>query len=242
MTNKTKHYSNILIVAPDGQPLGSVGEKKIKFYIKGNLVDKVDPILGFDEVYRLKFEPEGRTMHQHHIAPRENRCVVTGDEDNLSLHHVVPYFIKKLLPEKYSDHTCHWCVLLNRDVHDKIEIMNETLYDVPLAKYIGNHPEFIDHKRIKQAVNTLDNIPYEYWCEFDDQRRYDICNNYLCNQGYATMDDERKHIMDRLRRKWVDQFIENCGGIEEMFLTYKRLFLTLEPKFLPIGYLEMEFE
>jgi hypothetical protein len=242
MNTKNKHYSNILIVAPDGQPLGSIGEKKMQFYVKGNLVDKVDPILGFTEVYRLKFEPEGRTIHTHHIEPRENKCVVTGEEEDLSLHHVVPYFIKKRLPKKYADHTCHWCVLLTRTVHDKIEIMNDTLYDTSLARYMGKHPIFLDHTGIKQSVNMLEQIPFKYWKEMPLETRNRWNMLYLSYQGSETLSDRRENVLEQLKQRWVDEFIDKCGGIEEMFLTYKKMFLTLKPEYLPKGYLEMEFE
>ena len=91
-------YDNIAIFSPANILLCYVNKKKISFYIKKNLVDKID-----DQNYRLTFTPKGLgTINEGQFAQtpskRINQCVVSGTTINLTLHHVVPTYVRRHFP------------------------------------------------------------------------------------------------------------------------------------------------
>ncbi|KAG8249815.1 Exonuclease 3'-5' domain-containing protein 2 [Homalodisca vitripennis] len=93
------HYSNIFLLAPDGQVLCTMSESKATWYIEKGLVDIVcdDP-----KTLKLKFEPSNRSSEPdgYYTRPKDNRCVVCGNEEDLRRKNVVPSEYRKYFDGK----------------------------------------------------------------------------------------------------------------------------------------------
>ena len=49
-------YDNIALVGINGVLLASVSRRHLRFYLKHDLVDKIDNYPGFDDAYKLKLK------------------------------------------------------------------------------------------------------------------------------------------------------------------------------------------
>ena len=119
MNPRENHYSNCLMISLSGKPLSLVGEERIEWYLKRNLAEE---IFNYDSKYtrviKLKFENKGlERIRDSDLTIMQNICVVCGSTENLQLHHVVPYRVKRYYPDKYKEHTRHQCVLLCNEHH-----------------------------------------------------------------------------------------------------------------------------
>lgn len=144
MRNK-KIYGNYKVLAPDGELLNLVLEKRIKWYLDRNLADIVD-----DKTIKLKFEPKSRKKDNYVISVKENKCVVCGETklEVLTKHHIVPSEYRKLFPIELKSRNSHDIVAICQDCHNEYEInyaKNLRLfiadkYNVPLSKNNLNDP------------------------------------------------------------------------------------------------------
>jgi hypothetical protein len=102
-----KIYSNCSIYHPDGSLMCHCAEKRMRWYLKRGLAEKID-----ESSIKLLFEPAGRGHDgdNYYLEQRVNQCVVCGTKENLTKHHVVPYQYRKNMPEEYKNHT-HFDVL-----------------------------------------------------------------------------------------------------------------------------------
>lgn len=129
------YYSNILMVYNDS-PLTTIAEKRAKWYIERSLgvfiteEERAEKYSSYSAVLRLNFKPkfEDATdpFYQQII---ETRCVVCGERNGLSLHHVVPSVIRKHLPDEHKNHSHGWCVLLCEKHHSEADKLAQELHD-----------------------------------------------------------------------------------------------------------------
>jgi len=64
---------------------------------------------------------------------RKAICVVTGTEEGLQRHHIVPYCYRTYFPEKYKSKNHHDVVLINHEIHSEYERL-ATLYKDEIAQ------------------------------------------------------------------------------------------------------------
>lgn len=97
--------------------------KRAEWYVTRGLAE----VIAEEPYYtiQLNFEPNGYGDHNRpfYLQDMENKCVVCGAEDNLTLHHVVPSCFRKHFPEAMKDRqrfdvlmVCHIC----HDEYEKI--------------------------------------------------------------------------------------------------------------------------
>lgn len=123
--------------------------KKAYWYLNKGLAEQVS---ASPFTIRLKFEPKARhgADDPFVINPKDNKCVVCGSDDDLTVHHVVPYCFIKFMPLGLCEHNIHDCLALCRDCHTTYEVASYEFkkvlamrYDVPItgeyktAKYIN---------------------------------------------------------------------------------------------------------
>lgn len=136
---KGNHYTNHLILSKEGKPLSTVNEKRLNWYLKRNLANEVFdyPDKNYPRVIQLTFKTkkDSAMPDDPAILPVENRCVVCGSTQDLSLHHVVPHHIKKFYPDDKKDFTRHLCVLLCEQHHIEIEKVNQVSFDNPSRQF-----------------------------------------------------------------------------------------------------------
>lgn len=162
-------YGNYSIYHPDGTLMCHTDRKKINWYIKKDLAYWVD-----ENAIQLKFEPKGRGNvgdSEYYAEARENKCVVCGCTDNLTLHHVVPYQYRKHFPVQYKSHTSFDVLPVCVKHHDEYECeatkLNKHLQIQYKALPALNKlpPDVEEAKEVAGLISTLlrngDKIPQE---------------------------------------------------------------------------------
>ena len=141
-------FDNCLIQAPDGVNLSRCGMRKLNWYLDRDLADVVDtdPL-----TIRLRFEPSGREGVEDPLLMegKPNLCVVCGDTEKLTRHHIVPYCYVKYMEVKYKVDIIRDIFLLCEECHGGYERLafekkkefaaatGTSLYGIPEEKISG---------------------------------------------------------------------------------------------------------
>ena len=153
-----KIYGNCQVLSPDGILMFRCHKKKINWYLKRDLgvIEQEDPL-----TIRLKFEPKGLGNHQkpYGLSNMENECVVCGDKNYLTKHHVVPHVYRKFFPLEIKSHSFHDVLSVCVDCHEEYERFADDLkfkiandYNVPVN---GIREEDKDLIKIIKKANIL---------------------------------------------------------------------------------------
>ena len=107
-------------------------------------------------VFQLEFEPKGRGDAAK--EPKENKCVKCGTEEDLTRHHVVPYFLRKMMNPENKNHRSDDIVPLCTSCHVDYERSS-----VKLKKSIMNglhdyKKEKIFNKKVRSSKAILNSI------------------------------------------------------------------------------------
>jgi len=132
--SKNLNAENWEFYSPDGRHMFTGGDKKATWYLERDLAVEI----GKGKV-QLTFEPKGNGFEENEVfgkSVRETICVVTGVEDGLQRHHIVPYCYRTYFPEKYKSKNHHDVVLINYEKHSEYEIL-ATQYKDELAREFG---------------------------------------------------------------------------------------------------------
>ncbi len=115
---KTPQYNDCEVIHPDGHLMFRCHKSKIDWYLDRNLGVKIS-----DCAIKLTFTPKGRgnANDAYHLQRMENRCVVCGDTNELTRHHVVPYCYRKFFPEEIKSHRCYDILALCVKCHSEYE-------------------------------------------------------------------------------------------------------------------------
>jgi hypothetical protein len=103
------------------------GEKKARWYLERHLA----MYIGKKKI-ALTFSPKGNGFEDNEEfgrSIREAKCVVTGIEDSLQRHHIVPYCYRTYFPEQFKSKNHHDVVLINVDVHSQYEQLANVFKD-----------------------------------------------------------------------------------------------------------------
>lgn len=104
-------YENKELYSQEGILIGYIPERRYKWYIKKGLCTVIN-----ETAIALNFKPNYKNdkfgIDKEKHAPKKNVCVVCGSTENLKRFRVVPYEIKKLLPENNKAHVSSDVVVL----------------------------------------------------------------------------------------------------------------------------------
>lgn len=134
---KRNHYDNAVMLAPSGRLMTTISLDKVEWYLSRGIADEVE-VPGYSRAIKLHFEPKRNNNDAADLVTMPNRCVVCGREDTLSLHHVVPYHVKRHYPLAEKSHTRRQCLLLCETDHLAIEAANRALIEDPYAPLAGH--------------------------------------------------------------------------------------------------------
>lgn len=118
---------------PNGTHMFTCGEKKATWYLDRDLAKRMD-----DGKIMLTFEPKGDGFERNEVfgkSVRETKCVVSGIEDDLQRHHIVPYCYRTYFPEQYKSKNHHDVVLMNHKKHSDYEVEATKYKDVIAEMY-----------------------------------------------------------------------------------------------------------
>lgn len=117
--SKNLNAENWEVYHPDGTHMFTCGEKKANWYLERDLAVRTA-----DGKIMLTFEPKGNGFENNEVfgkSVREAICVVTGLEEGLQRHHIVPYCYRTYFPEAYKSKNHHDVVLINHEKHSEYE-------------------------------------------------------------------------------------------------------------------------
>jgi hypothetical protein len=132
--SKNLNSENWKVYHPSGRHMFTCGEKKAQWYLERNLA----VIYGKKKI-KLTFIPKGNGFEDDEEfgrGVRIARCVVTGLENGLQRHHIVPYCYRTYFPEEYKSKNHHDVVLINHEVHSEYEQL-ANLYKDDIAEAFG---------------------------------------------------------------------------------------------------------
>jgi hypothetical protein len=117
--SKNLNSENWKVFHPNGRHMFTCGEKKASWYLERDLA-----ILIGEKEIELTFIPRGNGFEDNEEfgrSVRETRCVVTGVENGLQRHHIVPYCYRTYFPEEFKSKNHHDVVLINYEIHSEYE-------------------------------------------------------------------------------------------------------------------------
>jgi hypothetical protein len=132
---------NWKVYHPDGTHMFTCGEKKANWYLENYDQETGKPLATQINNYeiRLSFEPKGKGYRRGEIfglSGRKIRCVVSGEEESLQRHHIVPYCYRSHFEHEYKSKNHHDVVLVTHTVHEEYELQ-ATEFKNQLAEEYG---------------------------------------------------------------------------------------------------------
>lgn len=200
--SKNLNSENWKVYHPSGKHMFTCGEKKAKWYTDRELAKVIGK-----KMIKLTFTPRGNGFEDNEIFGRSMRdaiCVVSGLDEGLQRHHIVPYCYRTYFPEIYKSKNHHDVVLINHKYHSQYE---------QVANYYKN--EIADMYNVK----TIGELNGEYTARLRETGKP---NSILLNslhsifKGYGRVSQEMR--LEKLR------FVaEHTGILFETICTYNYL-------------------
>ena len=122
---KKLSLENWKVYHPNGKHMFTCGDSKAYWYLDrtdDNGIPLAEKISEFE--IRLTFEPKGDGYSEKDDFGKSDRlirCVVSGQEDNLQRHHIVPYCYRTYFPVEYKSKNHHDVVLITDKLHEEYE-------------------------------------------------------------------------------------------------------------------------
>lgn len=237
-TLKSPQYGNCEVLSPDGQLMFRCCKKKAFWYLDRNLGKKLsdDPL-----TVQLTFIPKGvgHVDDPYFLQKMVNRCVVCGNEESLTRHHIVPYCYRKFFPLDLKNHRSYDVIALCVPCHHSYEeyAMNlkKTLaaqysapisgtgvkYDKELARARGAAYAFLNHDiPPERQTELLGRVKNYLQKEVTDADLHELVDKDPYDFGNYT--HHGKIVMEQIK------------DIENFVRSWRQHFLnTMFPKFLP---------
>jgi len=241
---KGKFYANILIVGKKGEHLATISEKRAKWYISKKLATEIVPPHPYPRAIKLTFDHKAvDNPKSWDLQISEDKCVMCGRTNTLSLHHIVPYVVRRHFPEETKKYSREWCVLLCTKCHLRIEKIIQPLYkekfppEGPLRKNTNITLQIIKSK------GHLNRIPPEKLKLLLSLSDYSNVEDIPPYHGMTTKRKMHSLMSESHReaiRQWALEFIEEHGGIDGTEQYFLDLFLKCEPNHLPTWFSDLK--
>lgn len=224
--SKKPMYGNYKVYHPKGHLMFYCDLKKFNWYLDRNLAVLLDE----PKSIQLTFEPKGDGEKPRFLSGlRRNICVVSGSEDNLTKHHVVPTQYRKHFPEMYKSKNSNDVVAIENDIHNEYEKIADLYKEELIRVYITD--EEIEYNRILSCINRLCITLNKYGHLIPDDRYVDLFNrldHFLIKLNISL--DEVKDLSEIN----YSELIVDRMGVEELIISWKRHFVEhTDPQYLP---------
>lgn len=240
---KNKYYSNVIILSRNGMPLSTVSTKKANWYLTRNLASEVTPPEPYPRAIQLNFAHKAEANPSPcDLLVSEDKCVMCGVTELLSLHHVVPHVIRRYFPPEHKDHAREWCVLLCTKCHQFVEEVTQPLYKKNFPQQKKNMDTTNAQLQVIKREGNIYKIPQEKLKEFFDKSDYKSIEEIP--EAPVISRKEHHQILSCTHLKaielWANNFIAGNGGIDGVKKYFSEIFMSLNPKYVPEGYLPVE--
>ena len=186
------------------------------------------------------------------LTPKFNRCVVSGVEENLTQHHVVPSMFIKYFPDKYKMNNSHDVLLLTIPNHSAYEREASDFKDVLAKKY--NAPTIkqwmrgevegsdIEHLKKIMKISTIAHVIRNYAEKMPEYVLQDRMKEFITLTGLPPTEKNLKAISQLKHKYKVDEkygefFVPLITDYEEFCRLWREHFiLTMNPQYLPAGW------
>lgn len=225
-------YGNIKMLHPDGTLMCTTSKYRANNYVKKQLAVWID-----DNTFQLTFEPQGhgKSHMPFYTQQMNNCCVVCGNTERLTRHHVLPYVFRRRLPVQYKSSNHHDILALCHECHENYEhhadsLKNQIAQDNGYTIVRKENDELRNNRHIRSAKAVLEKVklglidvkilPQERLKELEDVSKREY---YLGDEVGDT--------------RWVDDLVTKivkADAIFEFIKLWRQHFLTYtQPKFLP---------
>lgn len=242
--NSCKLYQNIKVLNPDGEHLFMCNKRRIRWYQKRNLIDKVG-----EDTFMLKFHPKGAQLFTNEkskkflLTPKENKCVVCGEREitKLNKHHVVPQCYRKHYPVELKSKNNHDVLMICESCHIAYERI-ATLKKEKIAKDCGISIRELDraysmnvrHRQMaKVLIDHVDDVPIERQIHLYDK---------LCTWAGKTLTDAELAEIANLQFENESaivgkRVVESMDNLHEFSVMWRKHFIeVMNPQHLPEGW------
>lgn len=240
--DKKNLLGNFTAFDPSGKFLFNCDSKKARWYVKKNLATWTNEEQNH---FQLNFEPKGsgnREFGKYFTEYICNQCVICGNSNNLTKHHVVPSCYRRHFPDVCKSNDHFDVLLICSPCHEKVE----RSYD-DRKKILGKHYKgdiehtYNSYKELNSLIRTaqkheefLDDIRKQLMIDKAVKINPDIDTfekllvTDLIDIG-GSMDNE---ICEKVVKEAQDDLKNFIISWRELFIEYG------QPQFLPNGWLE----
>lgn len=222
-------YDNYEMYHPVTNDLMSFcSSKRARWYLKNNLAT----IVG-DKKIKLSFIPNGHGEPEELLIKRLNICVVSGVDDKLTKHHVVPTQYRQHFEKKYKDKNSFDLVLLNRDRHDDYEKHATKLKNRLFKDFVTDDIKqiYLDWNQAKGIYNCIHGPNFK---KVPEQRQIWMEIKLEMLKGKWKWSDEIFKIKEFYAVRNYNKHLVDVLGPEKLIVLWKLHFIKYaEPKFLP---------
>lgn len=235
---KSPQYGNYQVFSPEGQLMFRCCQSKVDWYLKRNLAKVIS-----ENVVQLCFVPNGKghSDDPFYLQVMENKCVVCGEKDDLTKHHVVPHSYRKHFPSEFKDYASHdvlsICVVCHHKYESKANELKQilvTTYNAPInGQGMKRDNNILYFKKIAIAILTYKGVmPVKRL-----QQLYDVIEIYL-NKIPTDKDLEdlsKLNFDDFSEYKSHSRLVmEQITNIQEFVQLWRKHFLEeMNPQFMP---------
>jgi len=220
-------YDNFKIYHPDGTLMCFCSNKKAKWYLKNDLA-----VLESPGNIRLTFMPKGYGDPEEILVGRRNCCVIGGDTENLTKHHVVPTQYRQHFDSSYKDKNSCDLVVLSRDEHDRYEEIANDFKNILEKDFVD--ADFIDANDAWSEAKSIYNCIKNYYDKIPPSRQVYMISRLAglkSKWGFTDEDLNSRTLTGNLER---NKLIVTNIGIVNMIVLWKLHFIKYgKPKFLP---------
>jgi hypothetical protein len=219
-----KPYGNHKMYSIKDKFLAHVDTKRMNWYLDRDLAVMLN-----EKDFKLTFKSKGnKSRGKYYSLELKNICVICGNKEQLTKHHVVPSQYRKYLPLEYKSKSSFDVLCVCIDCHHSYEISADELKSQLLMKYgLSDHNK--DVNKIKSLHTTL-NRHSEY---LPDDKRSEMVE-YL--EGYFDKSIEEILEDDSLCdfESTTALFMKNITDYKSFVIMWREHFIdNAKPKFLP---------
>lgn len=233
-----KIYGNCKVLSPNGIPMFKCDEKKANWYLKRELAEIIEekPL-----VIKLNFEPKGLGNHGKNwgLSNMFNRCVVCGNKNFLTKHHVVPHCYRKYFPLKVKSHDFHDVLCVCKDCHESYEKKADILknkisndFKAPLNGKLENRKDILKYSKLASTLlRKNDNIPKERIKEIKGQIKSHFGIKRLTKKRLRSMISTKNVVIKKTHGKIVVEKLKDLQSFVELWRNH--FVKEMKPSYLP---------